>query len=708
VHDLGTASHEFLNDHPVLAVVRSLDERRERSLPELRDAFLRFREGSDDFATLEGQIRDHLVQDYQPAGGPPLNLWGFRNDDESRFATRLLNVSRKVDGLDLDGLFRENLLEDGEDSERIQVLLAFGEFVAGLDAHSHAEGGARLGMGPATHFLTFAWHCLSDGHEPVFTFVSDRAIWALGQSGTLDGLIELSREWEPRLANFYRVAREIQQQSSGRPQSMRPGWAVEHVLEWSWARLDPGSQVGSLTQAPAAPEPVDEPAPPASADRVSQISKAKTRVQRVESGPLNASQLEPPAAREPEPEPAAQVTKGKRDLGLPKRTVRRVETRMFAKSGLSLDEALPPDRTPTPAKASPRPPLQEDPTPAPPAEPQIKTAAMWMREKYEREQAELEKKKRKIERGGVSSEDAAVPVAASEPTPPPTRELPSRVIPAKSPPATPTTPAPPPAEPHKPTRAIEGRSRIVQDANLARELFLEPAHLGELLACLEERGRVLLVGPPLSGKTHLARRLALHVAGHINRVLVLRMHPEQSYEKLLGTRGLLRRLCEQASADRSRSYALVLDELDAGDAARALGELPAALVERAESVTLPSGALFSVPRNLHVVATARSEPLDPALLGRFPLIGVPSNPDVLRRYLEATRPGQSWVADMLHTLNARLRSSGQAPAVGHAAFMDPELDPQRARRVWNRTVLPLLRAVGVDDAGLGYEALGGR
>ena len=107
-------------------------------------------------------------------------------------------MSRKVEGLDLDGLFRENLLEDGMDAERIQVLLAFSEFVAGLDAHSHAEGGARLGMGPATHFLTFAWHCLSDGHEPVFTFVSQPypADW----TGRLKADAEIVVPHEPEVA----------------------------------------------------------------------------------------------------------------------------------------------------------------------------------------------------------------------------------------------------------------------------------------------------------------------------------------------------------------------------------------------------------------------------------------------------------------------------------------------------------------------------
>ena len=78
--------------------------------------------------------------------------------------------------LGLASVLRHHVREElEEDEERIQHLLAFGEFVASLDARS-AEGLPRLGVGPAANFLTFAWHCLSSGMEPVFLYSSTRAI----------------------------------------------------------------------------------------------------------------------------------------------------------------------------------------------------------------------------------------------------------------------------------------------------------------------------------------------------------------------------------------------------------------------------------------------------------------------------------------------------------------------------------------------------
>ena len=34
----------------------------------------------------------------------------------------------------------------------------------------------------------------------------------------------------------------------------------------------------------------------------------------------------------------------------------------------------------------------------------------------------------------------------------------------------------------------------------------------DMLAAIRERGRLLLVGPPCTGKTYVARRVAIHVA----------------------------------------------------------------------------------------------------------------------------------------------------------------------------------------------------
>ena len=826
------AAGGFLGDGAAVSAATEVDRLRERALPDLTEAFVAFRDADESLQRLADRITKHMRRTWQPAsGGGPQNLWGFRNEEESRFLERFLAAAPRLPEVDLASLLRSHLEEEPQsDDERIQVLLAFAEFVAGLDQKGRESD--RLGVGPAAHFLTFAWHCLTRGREPVFTWAGDRGVRALLGGGG-------GRDWEARIQAFYEVARVLIDETPARPPTMRDGWAVEHVLAWVVERGPQGGESGgaarpTIVPAPRhhepaaaprpashAPPPQEEPAVPLRSpgserrklDRISQITKRGKRLEEEE--PLEEAQPpEPPQAPETTAKPKKKTVRMEADRlphsgaaledyhGPPatpeereetsgeraqlearaRKKVKVVEADRLRATGMSMDEALPRDRTPHAGQPRPEGKKPESKktasgaTPTVPRAPEavaaqpggFKTAAMLMREARERDEGSQVEPLEDVHDAvtpAVSSprhsETAASPRhSASAPTPPPVAPRPTNptVTPVQAAPHwTPPEPAPRERAGATPVRSVprperaraprledsdsdagvpleqlvsELRGEVIQ-ANagtgdgptlspdrLARDLLLDAGLTGDLLAALEERGRLLLVGPPATGKTHIARRLAIHTAGHIDRILFLRVHPELRYQALLeggpgtqsgasgpGQPGLVRDWCERARRDRERRWALVLDELDRGDAARCLGELVGALVERGKGVLLASGAELVVPRNLTVIATAREEPTDPALVGRFPILPLEADPEVLRRFLSQVRPGCEWVADLLSTLNQRLAGQGHGFRVGHGLFIDPDLDPSRLRRIWSREVLPLLRCHGIATDGLEYDQI---
>lgn len=743
------ATAAFLDDPDALADARELDGARSRALPELRDALLAFRDADETLHRLVERIDYHLTLTHQPSSGPARNLWGFRNDDESRFAQRFLAAAPRIPEVDLASLFRSHLAEGTSDAERVQVLLAFGEFVAGLDARG--DGTEQLGIGPATHFLTFAWHCLSRGEEPVFQFSSDQAIRRLARAGAL-GPEAKDRDWEPRFTTFFKVSRAVVDAIPKLPKRMRPGWAVEHVLDFvnanperfsdvsrasgideGGAWMSGGSEQPSISGGGAEPsisgggaEPSivgGKPSAPAkskkrASDRFQQIARAKQAKKEATRGSEAPTSPVPPRHSD-DPPSDPRRRKSKKDIKLPKKgSTRIVDSGPLHETGISLEDALPPNRTPPGGTV--RPPREDVQRWEAEREERpltdtgrFRTAAMAQREEREQREAE-ERAKREAQRKPTAGRKPASRPATNydlteddfEPLPPET----------------------PRSEPLGPTessrlatqamlsefrgevvRASQGAPAPTEHADrLARDLHLLPALCDDMLAAIRERGRLLLVGPPATGKTYVARRVAIHVAGHTDRVLFLRGHPGLSYTTLIddrGNPGLVRIFCERARASRELNFVLLVDELDCGDCAAAFGELIGALSERGNPVRLASGEDLSVPRNLQVLATARDFPHQPALMGRFPVTQLEADSAVLRRFLADCRPGLEWVARMLDVLNARLGERGHPLRIGHGYFMDPQLDVVRVRRVWQREVLPLLASHGIDTAELGYDAL---
>ena len=252
-------------------------------------------------------------------------------------------------------------------------------------------------------------------------------------------------------------------------------------------------------------------------------------------------------------------------------------------------------------------------------------------------------------------------------------------------------------------------------AALAQRLYLPESFLGEVGALLKDKKQVIFQGPPGTGKTYVARALAQHLAGADERVTMVQFHPSYAYEDFVqGFRpalldngqagfelkdGPLLRAARRAEDEPDAKHFLVIDEINRGNLAKALGELYFLLEYRDSEISLQySDEPFRLPGNLYIIGTMNTADrsialVDLALRRRFYFVEFhPDEPHfkgLLRRYLEANAPGMEWVAEVVDQANDALRNDREA-AIGPSYFMRSGLDEDVVKRIWKHSVLPYI------------------
>ena len=259
---------------------------------------------------------------------------------------------------------------------------------------------------------------------------------------------------------------------------------------------------------------------------------------------------------------------------------------------------------------------------------------------------------------------------------------------------------------------------------LASDLYLPADFIQGINILLEDKKQVIFQGPPGTGKTYVARALARHLAGADERVTLVQFHPSYAYEDFVqGFRpalldngqagfelkdGPLLRAARRAEAEPGANHFLVIDEINRGNLAKALGELYFLLEYRDSEISLQySDKPFRLPGNLYIIGTMNTADrsialVDLALRRRFYFVEFhPDEPDfkgLLRRYLEANAPGMEWVAEVVDLANDALRNDREA-AIGPSYFMRSGLDEDVVKRIWKHSVLPYIeeRLFGESD-----------
>lgn len=237
----------------------------------------------------------------------------------------------------------------------------------------------------------------------------------------------------------------------------------------------------------------------------------------------------------------------------------------------------------------------------------------------------------------------------------------------------------------------------------------------EVLALLRERRFVILEGPPGTGKTRMAWRIADRI-GASTRV---QFHPARTYEDFVV--GLFPRPVESGLAFEVRpgdllfanreaeraEHVLVVDEINRADLGRVLGEsillFEAGEADRAVRLPhVPDGhppALRLHP-NLRVLATRNTADrsiarMDVAIRRRFAFVEV--WPDLNAVASQAIDFATELFTDTIHTFAEYADDETLRLVPGHAYFLDPRPDlpaDGRAERIARRLeleLLPLLR-----------------